>query len=574
MLKKLGWPSWPQWRQLPKVLTKKERMLIWALVLGTAFFGVWGLWASYLERTVAIPAAGGTYAEALVGEPKFINPILLGVNDVDRDIAALVYTGLMKYDGSGSLVPDLAERYEVSEDGKEYTFFVRKNAQWHDGRLFSADDVIFTISAILNPEYASPLRQSWIGISVEKIADDAVKFVLQKPYAQFPERLTVGMLPKHIWEDIVPGNIALADTNLKPVGTGPYRFAKFTKDRLGTVISYSLDAYERFYRGVPFISHIIFSFYPYEEAAREAYQNGKVMGIGNVAPDKREEVEKRGGVVHLLRAPKYYAVFFNYNRSKALVDKNVRTALAQATDKSELVSKVLAENGTVIDSPLLPWMRGAMQEITRYAFSPDQARELLEKAGWKDKDGDGAREKILGNDKEATPLEFTLATSDFSDLMYAGEVLKQQWEQIGARVHLETYQIDDLKQLVIKPRKYEALLFGEALSLAPDPYQFWHSSQKKDPGLNLSLYDNKEVDKLLEGMRESLSSEEREAQLKKFQEIIADELPALFLFSPYYLYAQDEDVEGMNASVLNTPARRFNGIEKWYLKTKRIEKEQ
>lgn len=557
---------------MPKILTRKERFVFIALALAALFFGAAWRRALYLERTVAVPAYGGAYTEALVGEPKFVNSLFAALNDVDRDIAALVYSGLMKYDARGNVITDLAERYELSADGKEYVFYLKKNIQWHDGKTFGADDVLFTVSAITDEAYGSPLRASWQGVRAEKIADDAVKITLPAPYAPFLERATIGILPAHIWGNITPNKVNLADANLKPIGTGPYRFTKFTKDKFGTIMSYSLAAYDRFAQGSPYIKTITFFFFPYEDDALDAYKKGKVMGVANVPPARRAEIMAQGKTEYALRTPKYFAVFFNQNRAKPLTDKAVRSALTMATDKNAIVREVLAQNGAAIHAPLLPWIKGYRATAQETAFSPTDATALLEKAGWKDGDGDGVVEKKIGNDTSATPLEITLTTSDFPDLIHAAEMLKAQWEQIGARVLVETYNTDELKRRIIKPRKYDALVFGEALSLSADPYVFWHSSQKKDPGLNLSLYDNKETDKLLEDIRASSNQEERENNLGKFQEIIANELPSIFLFSPYYVYAMSEEVKGISADIINVPAQRFHEVSQWYIATKRIEK--
>lgn len=568
----MGWPSWPQWRQLPNVLTRKERFLAIIFLVCALGFGVAALWAHYLETTVAVAEYGGIYTEALVGEPRFINPVLAGANDVDRDISALVYSGLMRYDPNGTIVPDLAERYEVSSDGKTYTFYLRKNVEWHDGKLFGPDDVVFTVGMITNPDYGSPLRVGWQGVVAQKTGDNEVQIILPQPYSQFLERATIGILPQHIWENVVPTNISLADANLKPVGTGPYRFDKFTKDKFGTIVSYALVANNHYWNGAPYISAMSFSFFNYDDDALAAYENGDVMGIANVSPARRKDVEGGGSVVHALDSPKYFAVFFNQNQSKVLVDKNVRMALAAATDKQGIIDHVLGGNGIPADSPLLPWMTGYNNNIPRYDFSVAHANEILDAAGWKDTSGDGVRKKKIGNDQDPTPLEITLATPDFPDLVQVANMLKSQWEQIGAKVNVESHNTDDLKQQIIRTRKYDALLFGEVLMLAADPYLLWHSSQKKDPGLNLSLYDNKNVDKLLEDIRGSLDPQARKADVEKVQDVIADEIPALFLYSPYYLYAVHSGVKNISAAIIDVPAQRFSEIERWYIHTKRIPK--
>lgn len=540
----------------------------------TVVCGIAGVWAYYIEHTSAIPARGGKYSEALVGEPQFINPILLGINDADKDIAALVYSGLMKYDTGGTIVPDLAARYEISNDGKEYIFYLRHDAKWHDGGTVTAEDVVFTFTAILDPDYGSPQRASLQGMKAEKIDDYTVKLTLPYPYAQFLERMTIGIIPKHAWEKINPKNVNLANANLTPVGSGPYRFVKFTKDKYGNIVSFSLAANDQFYGGAPFISAIDLLFYNNNNDAVKAYRAGEVMGLGGMPPRQNDALTKRDTQIYELNVPKYFAVFFNQSRNKALADKNVRTALTQATDKAAIAREVLNNTAAVIDSPILPWLFGYDPDIKKYPYSLDNARATLENAGWKDKNNDGVREKIIGKDKEATPLAITLVTSDLPDLIQTGEMIKTQWEKVGAQVTLETYTIDELKQQVIKQRRYEALLFGEALSHAPDPYLFWHSSQKRDPGLNLALYDNKDADKLLETIRGSLKEDERIDSLKKFQQILANEIPAVFLYSPHYLYAISKDVHNINVVNISAPARRFTAVETWYSATTRVKKIQ
>lgn len=537
-------------------------------------FGVAWMWMAYIERTDAIPAQGGIYSEALVGEPQFINPILLGINDVDRDIAALVYSGLTKYNEQGNVILDLAERYEVSEDGMKYTFFLRNDAEWHSGEKVTADDVLFTFLAILNPDYGSPQRASLQGVKAEKIDDKAIKLILPRPYSQFLERTTIGIVPKHVWENINPKNINLAEANVMPIGSGPYRFSKFTKDKYGSIVSLSLAAHPRFYGGAPLISTIDFFFYRTTDEALKAYHKKDVMGIGGMPPRQKSDLERRSMHIYELNMPKYFAVFFNQTRNKALADKNVRMALTRATDRAAIVREVFGDNATSIHSPVLPWLVGYNSEVTKYEYAVETAQALLEDAGWKDKNNDGVREKTIGRDKEATPLEITLVTSDLPDLIRTGEMLKTQWEQVGARVTLETYTIDELKQQVIKQRRYEALLFGEALSQLPDPYLFWHSSQKRDPGLNLALYDNKSADALLEKIRESLNENERVESLKNFQKVLTDDIPAIFLYSPRYLYAVNNSVKNISTTHISTPARRFTGIETWYIATRRVDRTQ
>ena len=249
-----------------------------ALILSS---GIGWIWYWRVQNTVVIPNYGGEYSEAIIGSPQFINPILISANDADRDLSALIYSGLTKYEGNGNIVPDLAESYEISGDGFAYTFHLRKDVKWHDGEKFSADDIIFTVNAILNSDYGSPLRLNWQGVDVEKQDDHTVVFKLSKPHFQFIEKTAIGILPRHIWEAIDPKNINLADANLKPIGTGPFVFSKFTKDKLGNIISYTLNANENFYNGKPYLASVSLYFYEDEEKALDAYKKALVLDKDN-----------------------------------------------------------------------------------------------------------------------------------------------------------------------------------------------------------------------------------------------------------------------------------------------------
>src|SRR4030042_6584426 len=175
-------PSWHQWQKIPGVLTKKERYFILGVFLLAAVSLVSWLISYNIKNTIVVPNYGGSFKEGIVDSPQYLNPILGQINDADRDVTELIFSGLMKYDSRGELVPDLAESYAVGEDGKIYDFFLRKDIQWHDGKQFTADDVVFTIKRIQNPDSRSPLRINWTGVEVEQVDDFTVRFQIKSPY--------------------------------------------------------------------------------------------------------------------------------------------------------------------------------------------------------------------------------------------------------------------------------------------------------------------------------------------------------------------------------------------------------
>jgi peptide/nickel transport system substrate-binding protein len=210
---------------------------------------------------VAVPRIGGTLTEGVIGQPRFINP-LLAVTDADNDLAALIYSGLMRHDTEGKLIPDLAERFTVSEDGKMYDFFLRNNATFHDGKPVTADDIVFTIGLIQNPNIQSPHLSDWAGVKVQKISDKQIRFILLAPYVPFLENTTIGILPKHLWQTYTsPDTFPLANINVQPVGSGPYKMYGVKKGGDNMALSYTLVPFKNFVLGTPYISTLVINFY-------------------------------------------------------------------------------------------------------------------------------------------------------------------------------------------------------------------------------------------------------------------------------------------------------------------------
>jgi len=527
------------------------------------------LWLGYLfiNLTRAIPDTGGKYAEGVVGQPMYVNPLLSQTSEADTDLVELVYSGLLKYDGEGNLINDLAESFEVSEDQRIYTFQIKKDAKWHDGQPLTASDVFFTINAIQDPAYKSPLRQSWQGVEVSQKDDYTVEFTLKNPYFGFVNSLTLGILPKHIWENIAPEKFSLVDDNLQPIGSGPYQFFDFQKDSTGNILSYTLRSYKDYFEGQPYISEISFNFYPEDDAMIEAYNKKEIDGMGNVTPEKINSIKtQKSTVIHSLNIPRYFAVFFNQTKSVPLASIEVRRALSYGVDRQEIIDQVLHGRGIPMFSSFLPQMKEYESDITRYDYDPQKAQDLLEESGWKH-DGD---EKI--RKKDGKRLEIEIFTTDWPELAKTGDILHEQWEKIGVDAKINVLTISDLQQNYVRPREYDALLFGQAVNFNPDPYPFWHSSQKRDPGLNLALFDDKKADEFLDAARNELDEGKRFQDYRDFQKVVSEKIPAIFLYSPSFLYPVNQKVKGIEIQNVNSPSLRFTGVNKWYIKTKRIKK--
>jgi len=525
----------------------------------------WGL-LFYHSKTKAVANYGGEYIEGIVGQPLHINPIIAQSNNADEDLAQLIFNGLLKYDSRGNLVPDLAERYELSEDKKTYTFYLKKDVRWHDGKPFTAVDVLYTANLISDPAYKSPLRANWHEVSAEMTDEFTIKFEIQNQYVGFPNNLTFGILPKHIWESVNPDKFTLTDLNLSPIGTGPYKYNYFQKDSNGNIISYKLVANPNYFAGKPYISKITFNFYLDDDSALKAYNTKEIMGINSITPRRISDIKLiQSTAVHKFDIPTYFAVFFNQNKSVPLANDEVRLALSYATDRKSLIDSIFGGNGSEVFSPFLKNMIGYSEDAAKHGFDPDKANKILEDNGWKTGE-DGIRSK------DGFDLEFTLTTTDWKELYDTAGILKEQWEKLGARVNVHTYSISDIQQNHIRPREYDALLFGQVLGADPDPYSFWNSNQKKGAGLNLALFGDSETDKLIDDGRIEFDAEKRAAIYKEFQKKLSKEIPAVFLYSRAYIYPLNKKVQGVGIENLISPSKRFSDVNHWYIKTKRIKK--
>lgn len=576
ILKKLSWGD--KFRLAPKVLTRVERYVVFGffiIILGSLISIPF---LAYQHYTVEQPAYGGSLSEGVLGEPRHINP-LLAQSDADRDLVTLVYSSLMRYNADGKLVPDLAKSYEISPDGLTYTVYLKDNALWHDGQRVTADDVIYTIQTAQNTDYASTWQINWAGVDLERVDDYTVMFKLKNKYAQFLNSFTLGILPKHLWQDVKPINFSLFEGNLNPVGSGPYRVDNLQKDaKFGTILSVNLGSNRSYYNGRPYIGKLQIKFYHSEDELIEAYNRNEVENIGAVSAQNLKKVKFQARLnLNKLKLPRYFAVFFNQNQSKVLSEKNVRLAISHATDKNALIGKVLNGDAVAVNSPMIGGILDFPTDTRVYDYNPELARTILKESGWKQTASAslptgqaGQGPAVLEKNKERLSVKIT--TSTWSEFIEVANILKEQWGAVGVDVQIEALPISQLQQ-VIKDRDYQSLLFGEILPIDPDPFTVWHSSQKRDPGLNLALYDNKAADTLLEEARQTLSPLERMKKYDDFQKLVIEDIPAIFLYSPHYLYGQTRKVNGFETKIISIPSDRFTETAKWYVETDRIWKQ-
>lgn len=377
--------TFPKLRQIfhiNKLFNKKERK-IFRLSFLVFFISLIWLGLNFVNNNrIEVPKNGGKFIEASVGSPQFINPIFSVTSDVDMDISRLVFSGLMRYGKNNELVTDLAAKYEISDDKKIFTFELRKDVVWHDDQPFTAQDVVFTIETIQNNIVSSPLNISFQGIEVIAIDDYTVRFISKEPYPGLLSSLTVGILPEHIWYSVAPEQIRLAQSNIRPVGTGPFMFSRLTKDDNGHIYTYELERFDRYYRELAYLDEFIFQFYTEyqgDTGSIQALRGKKVNSLSFVPKQLRDKVERKNINIYTLQMPQYTALFINQNNNVFLKEKSLRQALELSIDKDRILREALGGEGQVINSPILPSFLGYNPELGKTEFSPSSANDILDK---------------------------------------------------------------------------------------------------------------------------------------------------------------------------------------------------
>ena len=555
-------PSVRELALLPRLATKREKYLV--LVLGVLALSTFIIAVTISSRAfmVTVPSEGGGFTEGVLGVPRFINP-LLATSDADRDLVALVYSGLLRALPNEQFENDLAEGYTTSDDGIVYTFTLKENLKWDDGKQVTADDIVFTVELAQDERIRSPKQANWEGVLVEKVDRRTIRFTRKQAYAPFLENMTLGIMPAHIWKNVQPEEFALRINNIKAIGTGPYKIKKTENSVLGALDMIELTANKNFALGSPLIKSLILKFFPDETKLIVAYKQHQVDSISGISIEGAEALVANGYATERASLSRIFGVFFNQNQSAILADKTVREALLLATPRKELIDFALYGFGSSQISPMFTDKQQVPNQEPSLETRIAEAKQLLDKAGWKVGEN-GIRLK------KNKPLSFTLVTSDSPELSRGAKLLSDTWKELGINVTVKIYEIPDLNTDIIRPRKFDALLFGEVAGHFPDPYAFWHSSGRLDPGLNIAQYTNSIADKALESARQIQDPTKRLEQYAVFENEITRDIPAIFLYAPHYIYIRAEQINNISLVTMSNPSDRFINVYKWYIQTDRI----
>lgn len=481
-------------------------------------------------RTVQVATYGGLWREGVVGQPVFINPVI-SVNEIDHDIIKLVFNDLEGL--STSIQPNLLFQ--------EWTVRLREDLKWSDGVRITSDDIIFTFEAIADPGARSPLSASFEGASAERISELEVKFSLPASYVFFGETLnSLKIIPRHIFNAIPPANFGLSSYIREPVGSGPYKFKSYQKEQNGFISEYALTINKHYHGKTPYIRDFVFKFYENEIRLIEAFNNGHIDGLPIADPALLSKIAVIKSV-HSISSTRYFAVFLNSSLVPQFRDINIRKAMSHFTPREKLVNNIF-------------------EGLAKPAFSPLVAKTIQ------------VDESFIPVENSLAGLEFRLTVPDVAPLPAIANELKAAWEAQGAFVDVRILRSTDIQES-IRNRDYEALLFGNILSIPNDLHSFWHSAKRFYPGFNLAFFNNQEADTLMEYIRSEAVPEKKQDLLQRLSSVIVDNIGAVFTVFPDYIYVTSPRLKGFIIEKAITSADRLDNVELWYVKTNRVFKE-
>lgn len=552
-------PRLQSMQYLPSLLSPGEKKIA-SVSLIASMLALCTMGVIWIVGSITItPARGGTYSEAIIGAPQYINPLFDSTNDADQDITRLIFSSLFVRGPKGIIVPDLATDYQISEDTKNYTIRIHDNVRWHDGTRLTADDVIFTVLAAQNSGFPNSIKDDLATVTVQKNSDTEILFSLATPNPHFINLLTFGILPKHIWQDIMMGDPRLSEYNIRPVGSGPFMFDTFTKDKkTGTVKTYTVSRFKDYFGAAPYLDSVTFVFFPAYEEALNALKNNQVEGVAYVPRAFSQGVRSMSRIaMRELSLPVYTALFFN-TKSPLLTDAKVRTALANSIPTDTIRTSIFGDDATQARNQLLD---PALPD-TGYPYDPAAGAQVLQNLGWS-KNSEG----VLEQARTKTQLTLTLVTSTESVYQEIAARIAQVLTDQGVQVTVAALEPIELTGTTIPNRAYDMLLYGVALGEPATLFPVWHSSQATPTGLNVSGFGSRTTDSLIEASLTAPTTDQAREQSQKVLETIQSQAPAVLLYSPLYDYAVNNSILGVHTTHIATPSDRLSDITKRYIRT-------
>ncbi|HUF92325.1 MAG TPA: peptide-binding protein [Candidatus Limnocylindria bacterium] len=487
------------------------------------------------------PAYGDTYIDSLLGNISSMIPTITSDN-ASHEIGGLIYSGLVRYDKDLEPVGELAESWTFSPDCLDLTFRLRRGVTWHDGQPFTADDVVFTHQATVDPRTPSPYKSDFSEVErVEALDPYTVHVRYRQPYAKALVSWGQSVLPRHLLEPYVKaGKIREAPQNWQaPVGTGPYRFHDLKSGEKIVLV-----ANQNYFEGRPNISRVVYRIIP-SQATTFLELKAKAIDAANLtALQYKRQTEYRAfnRAYHKYRYPGSGYTYLGFNlKDKRFADKRVRHAFAHAIDKQQLIDGVILGLGRAATGPYKPGTWVYTDKVKPYPHDMARARALLAEAGWTTRNAAG----ILVRD--GVPFTFELLTNQGNDeRKKIAEIVQAALRELGVGVEIRVLEWAAFLKEHIKKRNFDAIVMGWGIGIDPDQYVVWHSSQSGPDLMNHISYASPEADEMLERGRASCVQSERIRYYHRLQEILAEDQPLIFLYFRDALNAVSSRVYGID----------------------------
>lgn len=516
--------------------------------------------------TTTAYSSGGSYSEGVLGPLETLNP-LFARTSAERSAAKLLFAGLYKYDTAGSIKGDLAEKVTVNDKETEYTVSLKKGVRWSDGHELTANDVIFTLKLLADPETNSTIS-GWRSITSQKMDDWTVKFVLPASYAPFMHALTFPIVPEHILKDVNPSELREHSFGKLPVTSGPFTvrmLQNVTSDGSKKVLY--LNANKSYHHGSPKLDRFQLYVYPTQGDIQKALRLREITGTPElIYNDQSPEIKNLYSADLRTINNGVYALF--NTSSQFLQSKPIRQALALSTDVNA-VRKEAALSTVSLNGPILSQYTN---DTKSQEYDVAKAQKLLDKAGWPVSTASGVRQK------DDQKLQLSIVTLRQPQYEKIAKKMAEVWKN-ELKIEAEVRVVDgndasqSILQTVLQPRNFDVLIYELALGGDPDVYAYWHSSQATSTGLNFSNFNNVIADDALSSGRSKRSAERRADRYATFTKIWRQDVPAVALYQPKldYIHLKSAKVLGENTRLVSA-TDRYADVLYWATEKKSVYK--
>ncbi len=526
-----------------------RRHLIGWLLLLIVLIGLNAAQVIFDQKYVSVlqPADGSAYAEGVLGPLDNLNPLFAG-SDAEVSATKLIFSGLLNYDTNGHLQADVAQSVEASPNGKIYTINLKPDLQWHDGKPVTAQDVVFTVHAMQNPQTGARHFSSWQNIEVVANGTGQVVFTLPTSYGPFASALTFPILPEHILGKVPAEQLQENNFRHKPVGSGPFKYVDLqqvdvSKDKKAL----QLTRYDDYWSGPTKISKFSLYVYSNRDDLVKGIQHREVNAISGVRVDARGlksvEVPLNNGVFTLFRMD-----------NPTLKDKNVRKALALGLNRQKLRDQLGGKKA--LEGPIINNQTPLANQVAQFGYDFTAANQFLDTSGWV-KGSDGIRRK------DGQPLELRVVAVDTSNYRKLTRLLVQQWRLLGIKMETQLIDPEQIQQIILRPRAYDILVYELSMGGDPDGYAFWHSSQASSSGLNFSDYVSASADDALITARGRPNFAQRDTKYASFAKRWVEDVPAVALYRSSLHYTTTEGTQSIDESdsLVNATDRYYSVID-------------